>query len=406
MERFVIAGASMAGGTAAATLREEGFDGEVVLVGDEPLPPYERPPLSKEYLRGEKPVEGTFVRPAPFWEDNRITLRLGERVTRVEPRDRVVVTDGGERITYDALLVATGSRNRRLRVPGVELEGAHDLRTIADADRIRAEVAPGGHAVVVGMGFIGSEVTATLVQLGMEVSVVEIFAAPLVRALGEEVGRMVEPIHRDHGVEMRFDDQVEAFEGAGRVERVRTKRGVSLVCDLAVVGIGVEPVVDFLAGSGVQVDDGIVVDERCRTNVDGIFAAGDVTRHLHPLAGRHIRVEHWQNALKQGEAAARSMLGSAAPYDELHWFWSDFYDHSLQYAGFHGPWDRLVVRGGEPGAGFVAFYLEHGRLVGVAGVDRAREVRAAMRMIRAGTPVDAGKLADDGVDLRELARSA
>jgi 3-phenylpropionate/trans-cinnamate dioxygenase ferredoxin reductase subunit len=240
----------------------------------------------------------------------------------------------------------------------------------------------------------------------MDVTVVEIFAAPLVRALGEEVGRLVEAMHRDHEVAMHFGDQVEAFEGEGRVERVRTKNGLVLPCDLVVIGIGVEPVVDFLAGSGVRVDDGIVVDEQCRTTVKGIFAAGDVTRHFHPLAGRHIRVEHWQNAVKQGEAAARSMLGKAVRYDEVHWFWSDFYDHTLQYAGFHGPSDTLVVRGGASGDGFAAFYLENGRMAGVAAVDRARDVRAAMRMIRAGTPIDPGKLADDGVDLRELARAS
>src|SRR5215203_1941927 len=313
-ETFVIVGASLAGGWAAATLRQEGFDGRVILIGAEPQPPYERPPLSKEYLRGEFSFEGALVQPPDFYEENDIETRFGVRATRVDATEKVVELDGSEHVAYDKLLIATGGRNRRFTTPGVGLEGVYDLRTVADSDRIRAEIAPGRKAVVVGMGFIGSEVASSLRQSGVEVAVVDRNTVPLRRVLGEEVGRVVEGIHRDHGTELFFEDKVAAFEGAERVERITTQRGQSIECDFVVVGLGVEPVTELLAGTGVEIDNGVLVDEYCRTGVEGIYAAGDVANHYHPVFKRHIRVEHWQNALKQGPAAARNMLGENEPY--------------------------------------------------------------------------------------------
>ena len=404
-QRFVVVGANLAGGTAAAVLRDEGFEGDIVLVGEEPRPPYERPPYSKEYLRGQRSFEDTLVRPAGFWAEARIETRFGVRALAVDPGARVVALDDGDSLPYDALLVATGCRNRRLRLPGAELEGVLDLRTAADADRIREVMAPGARAVVVGMGFIGCEVAASLVESGVSVTALEPLPVPLHRVLGEEIGQVVAGIHRDRGVELVLGQGVAAFEGAGRVEAVVTSEGRRIACDFAVVGVGVEPVTGFLAGTGVALDDGVVVDELCRSSVDGIFAAGDVARHHHPLAGRHIRVEHWQNALKQGQAAARSMMGRGAPYDDVHWFWSDQYEHNIQYAGFPPVgrvWDGIVVRGSLEERSFVAFLLEGERVRAAVSLDRGRDLRRAMPLVRAGAVIAPDRLRDESVDLRKV----
>jgi 3-phenylpropionate/trans-cinnamate dioxygenase ferredoxin reductase component len=399
-ETLVIAGASLAGGSAAATLRQEGFEGGVILIGAERQPPYERPPLSKEYLRGESPFEQAHFRPLDFYGENDIETRFGVRVNRVDAAERAVELDGGERIAYDGLLIATGGRNRRLPIPG--LEGVIQLRTVADCDRIREEITPGRKAVVVGMGFIGSEVAASLRQSGVEVTVVDRNKVPLRRVLGEEVGRVMEGIHRDHGTELIFEDTVAAFEGAGRVESVTTHRGRRIECDFVVVGLGVEPVTELLSGTGVEIDNGIVVDEYCRTTVEGIYAAGDVANHYHPVFGRHIRVEHWQNALRQGPAAARNMLGKGESYEEIPWFWSDQYDYNLQYTGFHTEWDDLVVRGSMEERNFVAFYRKDGRVLAAVAINRGRDLRRSTRLIKAQSQVEAARLRDPDVDLRTL----
>ena len=402
-EAFVIVGASLAGGGAAVTLRQEGFDGRVVLIGAEPQPPYERPPLSKEYLRGESSFEKSLVQPHDFYDENGIETRFGVRATRVDGAGKAVELDDGERVTYDRLLVATGARNRQFPIPGLDLEGVYDLRTVADSDRIRAEMLPGRKAVVVGMGFIGSEVAASLRQSGVDVVVVDRNEVPLSRVLGEEVGRVMEGIHRDQGTSMIFEDTVAAFEGDGRVERVTTGRGHRIECDFVVVGLGVEPVTDLLTDTGVEIDNGVVVDEYCRTGVEGIYAAGDVANHYHPVFGRRIRVEHWQNALKQGPAAARNMLEKDEPYDEVPWFWSDQYEHNLQYAGFHTEWDELVVRGSMEERNFVAFYRKDGRVLAAVAINRGRDLRRSIPLIKTQEEIAAAKLCDLDVDLRTLA---
>jgi 3-phenylpropionate/trans-cinnamate dioxygenase ferredoxin reductase component len=401
---FVIVGASLAGGSAAATLREEGFDGRIVLIGEERHPPYERPPLSKEYFRGEQPFEDSLVRPLDFYPSNDIETHFGTRATRVDPLDKTVHLSNRDSVVYDKVLIATGSRNRSLPIPGLELGRVYDLRTVEDCDRTRAEIVPGRRAAVVGMGFIGSEIASSLRQLGVEVVVIEGEKVPLYRALGEEIGRVMEHIHRDHGVEMIFEDHVSGFEGAGGVERIVTRSGRQIDCDFAVVGIGVEPVIDVVADSGVEVDNGIVVDEYCRTNVEGIFAAGDVTNHYHPIFEQRMRVEHWNNALKQGAVAARNMMGMATAYDEIHWFWSDQYDYNLQYAGFHKDWDDLVVRGSLGERDFIAFYVKDRRVTAAVGMNRGRDVHRAMELIKARAVVKTKQLRDDDFDLRKLAR--
>ena len=406
-ETIVIVGANLTGGEAAATLRQEGFDGRVVLIGAELRAPYERPPLSKQYLRGEVSFEQALVRAPNFYDDNDIETRFGVRATGVHAAEQVVELEGGERVSYDKLLIATGGRNRRFPIPGLDLQGVYDLRTVDDCDRIRAESTPGRRAVVVGMGFIGSEVAASLRQLGVDVVVVERDPVPLRRVLGEEVGRVMEGIHRDHGATLIFEDTVAALEGeGGRVGRVRTGHGRLIECDFVVVGLGIEPVTELLADTGAEIDNGIVVDEFCRTGVEGIYAAGDVANHYHPVFGQRIRVEHWQNALKQGPAAARSMLGKGDRYEEIPWFWSDQYDANLQYAGYHTEWDELVVRGSMEERNFLAFYRKSGRVLATVSVNRGRDLRRSIPLIKAQRPVSTTKLRDPDVDLRTLVEAA
>jgi 3-phenylpropionate/trans-cinnamate dioxygenase ferredoxin reductase component len=402
---FVIVGANLTGGAAATTLRGEGFEGRVVLIGEESHPPYERPPLSKEYLRGEVALDTAYLREPSWYAENDVELLLGTRATRVDPERKVVHLADGEPLPYDAVLVATGGRNRSMAAPGRDLAGVYDLRTIQDADRIRAEAVPGRTAVLVGAGFIGCEVAASLRALSVEVEVVEPFALPLLRVVGPEVAAVYEGIHRDHGVRFHLGQSAERFEGTGRVEAVVTSQGTRVGCDFAVVGVGIQPNTDVVEGTDIAVDNGVVVDEYCRTNVDGVFAAGDVANHQHPLFGRRMRVEHWDNALKQGAAAARNMMGAPVIFDDPHWFWSDQYDHNLQYLGFAPEWDELVVRGSMQERAFVAFYLRDGLVRAAVGVDRGRDVRRSAGLVRAARPVDPALLRDESVDLRQLASS-
>ena len=405
-QKFVIVGASLAGGVAASTLREEGFDGEIVLIGAEQYPPYERPPLSKEYLRGEKPFEDQLLKPIEYYADQAIQAQFGVRATLVNPHEKVVELENGDRVSYDKVLIATGARNRKLHIPGSDLEGIYDLRVVADADSIRAEGGRGRKAALVGMGFIGSEVAASLRHAGVEVTVIEPFKTPLFRVLGEQVGRVIEEFHREHGVQMIFEESVAAFEGTTRVRRVMMSSGRYVDCDFVVVGVGVEPAIEVVAGAGVKIENGIVVDEYCKTNVEGVYAAGDVANHYHPVFGRWIRVEHWQNAINQGRAAARNMLDKHEPYDDVHWFWSDQYNYNLQYAGFHVGWDELVIRGSLEQRKFVAFYLQDSRIAAAVAINRGKDLRRSMPLIKARIELDPRKLQDESIDLRSLVRSS
>ena len=400
--RYVIVGASLSGATAAVTLREEGADASVTLIGAENELPYERPPLSKAYLRGDVPFDKALVRPAAFYAEHGIETILGARATRIDPSARIVELDDHRQVPFDALLIATGGRNRRVFIRGADLEGIYGLRTVRDANRIREEMVPGRRAVVVGMGFIGSEVAASLRQKGVDVVAIDPSKTPLFRVLGEAVGQTLADLHRAHGVRTIFEDTVTAFEGTRRVTHVVTKTGLRLECDFVVVGIGIEPAVEFLDGSGIHVDNGVVVDEYCQTNVSGVYAAGDVANHYHPIFDRRIRVEHWQNAIKQGAAAARNMLGQHVAYDEIHWFWSDQYDTNLQYAGFHMKWEQLVVRGRLDSRNYLACYVNGGRIDAAVGLNRAKDVRRIVPLIKSRHPVDLEQLRDEGVDLRSL----
>jgi len=408
---IVIMGASLAGGTAAVTLREDGFDGDIVLVGAETQLPYNRPPLSKGYLRGQDRFEDQLVKPASYYAEQRIALELGVRATKIDAGQKLVELEGGRRLAYDRLLVATGGRNRTVSVPGADLPGIFQLRTVEDCDRIRAAVARGRRAVVMGFGFIGSEVSASLRQLGVEVVAIEGSRVPLARIVGDEVGQVLADIHREKGVELITEDSVAALEGAGRVERVRTKKNRVFECDFVVAGIGIVPNTELLAAAGAQVDNGVLVDERCRTSLPDVFAAGDVTNHLHPIFGR-LRVEHWNNGYQHGRAAARSLVGGTQPYDYIHTFWSDQYEHVIEYVGFAASWDRVVFRGRPESRKFLGFYLKDGIVRAAVGLDRGgdpedpkgdSELKAAVDMVRGRAKIDPIKLADEAVDLRSLA---
>ena len=411
-ERIVIVGASLSGGTAAASLREGGFDGEIHLIGEESHLPYNRPPLSKGYLRGEERFADQLVHPEGTYAERDITLRLGRRATGIDPKRKIVRLNGGEEIPYDRLLVTTGGRNRSLSAPGADLQGIFQLRTVEDCDRIRAAAKPGRRAVVIGMGFIGSEVAASLRQMGIEVAAVEGHPVPLARVLGPEVGAVLAGIHRDKGVELVLEDSVAVFEGTGRVERVRTTKGRVLPCDFVVAGIGIVPNAELLAAAGATVDNGVLVDEHCRTSLPDVYAAGDVANHLHPVFGR-LRVEHWNNGYRQGRAAARAMLDGPEPYDYMHSFWSDQYEHVVEYIGFAAVWDRLVFRGDPASRKFLGFYLKDGIVRAAVGLDRGgdpedpkggSELAVVAGLIRDRVPADPGRLADEGVDLERIAR--
>ena len=367
-QTYVIIGGGLTGGNAAVTLREEGFDGRLVLIGREPGVPFGRPPLSKTYLRSEEDLEGWYVKPPEWYDEHHVEHRY-ETVATVDSDAHAVVLESGERVEYQKLLIATGGRNRRLEIPGAELPGIHYLRTAAECDAIKQEAVGGRHAVVVGMGFIGCEVTASLTQLGVRVTTIFPGRLPLERVLGPELGAAYAAIHREHGVELRTGGHVDRFEGSERVEAVVTAEGDRVACDFVVSGVGIEPdMPEFSAGS-VEVSNGVLVDEALRTSAPDVYAAGDVANHLHPLFGR-VRVEHYNNGEKMGRAVARSMLGSDAPYDYIHTFWSDQYDNKLEYVGHATKWDRFVVRGSLEARELLGFYLLDGRLLAAAGLDR------------------------------------
>jgi 3-phenylpropionate/trans-cinnamate dioxygenase ferredoxin reductase subunit len=402
LRTIVIVGASMAGGRAAETLRAEGFDGRIVLVGAEPDRPYERPPLSKELLRGELPSERVFLRPAEFYAEQQIETRYGIRAIGLDPDARVVELESGERIGYDALLIATGASPRRLQVPGAELEGIYYLRTLRDAERLRAALQAASRVVVVGAGFIGAEVAASSRQMGLEVVLLEALAAPLLRVLGADVGHYYAQFHREQGVDVRLNAPVAGFRGQGQVEAVVLGDDQEVPCDLAVVGVGVVPEVAWLAGSGVALDNGVLADEWCRTNRPGVYAAGDVANWWHPRLGERLRVEHYDNAQNQGVAAARSILSRGAPYAPVPFFWSDQYDLTLQYVGHASRWDATCRRGRPEDRSFITFYLHQGRIRAALGVNRFKDVSAARRLIEAGVVVEPERLADESVELRRL----
>jgi 3-phenylpropionate/trans-cinnamate dioxygenase ferredoxin reductase subunit len=400
---FVIVGASLAGAKAAEALRDDGFDGRIVLIGTENERPYERPELSKKYLRAETDRDSLYVHESRFYEDQQIELRLGETVSAIDPGARDVALESGERIGFDSALITTGAEPRRLPVPGADLDEVLYLRTVGDSDALRERLERGGKTVVIGAGWIGSEVAASARQKGLDVTLVEMSEVPLERVLGRELGSFYRDVHVDNGVDFIGGSGLDSFEGDGRVERVVLADGRRIDCDFAVVGVGVAPRTQLAESAGLQVDNGVVVDERLRTSAPGIFAAGDVANAAHPLFETHIRIEHWANALNQGPAAARSMLGNEAPYDRAPYFYSDQYDVGMEYSGYATEWDEIVYRGDPAKREFIAFWMSGGRVLAGMNVNVWDVTEPIQQMIRSKQTVDASRLADPDVPLEELA---
>jgi 3-phenylpropionate/trans-cinnamate dioxygenase ferredoxin reductase component len=399
--RIAIIGAGQCAAAAAAALRSRGFDGELTIVGAEPELPYERPPLSKDYLLGKTTADDLRIAGPEWFTEHDIQLHLGTSVWQVDPRERRLQLSDGRALGYDTLLIATGGRPRPL--PGVSDDRVVYLRTRQDADALAERTRTAGEVVILGGGFIGCEIAAAAHTLGAQVTILEMQGALLQAALGPEIGSVIGGIHREAGVTVRTGEPVRAVTAEPDGLQVETSQG-ELRCGLLLVATGMIPNVEFLAGSGVNVSGGVVVDEHCRTSVDGIYAAGDVAVTYHPGHGAHLRVEHYDNAIKQGTAAAAAMLGDDEPYADPHWFWSDQYQHNLQSVGVAHHYDHAVLRGSADDASFSVFYLAGGVVQSVFALNRPKDVSVGRRMVAAQLRPDPRVLADTGTDLRELIR--
>ncbi len=400
---LVIVGGGQAAAQAVQSLRQQNFAGAITLVGEEPHPPYQRPPLSKKYLVGELARERLFLRPASFYADKAVALELGRRVEALEVGARRVRLDDGRTLAYDRLLLATGSRVRRLDVPGTALRGVHYLRTLADADAIVASLEPGARVLLVGAGYIGLEVAAVVRSRGHEVTVLEAADRVMPRTASPEVAAFYDACHRAAGVVLHYGAAVAAFRGAASVTAAETTDGRSFPCDAVVIGIGIVPNVELAAAAGLPCNNGIVVDEFARTADESVVAAGDCTNHPQPLLGRRVRLESVPNAVHQAKVAAATLLGTPTAYSEVPWFWSDQYDLKLQIVGLSQGHDEVVLRGEPATRSFAAFYLESGRLLAVDAVNSPREFAAGKKLVATRARIPREVLENPSVDLATLA---
>jgi NADPH-dependent 2,4-dienoyl-CoA reductase/sulfur reductase-like enzyme len=402
---YVIVGASLAGAKAAETLREEGFDGTVVLIGSENDRPYERPPLSKSYLLGKDPRDSIFVHPESWYADHDVDLRLGTTVVSIDRQAHRVELAGGGQVPYDRLLISTGASPRRLDIPGGELDGVRYLRTVADSERLSAALRGGGRVVIAGAGWIGLETAAAAREYGCDVTVVEPESGVLRRALGPEIGEVFADLHRSHGVTFRFGESLSEVTGSGgAVTGAITSSGEELPARTVIIAVGVTPNTGLAAAAGLEIDSGILVDQGLRTSDPDIFAAGDAANAFNTLLGRRIRVEHWGNALASGPIAARSMMGKDATYDWVPYFFSDQYDLGMETAGLPDPgtYDDVVYRGDKDSLEFIAFWLAERVVVAGMNVNVWDVNDDIQELIRSGAEVDPARLADPGVDLSDL----
>jgi 3-phenylpropionate/trans-cinnamate dioxygenase ferredoxin reductase component len=401
---FVIAGAGLAGAKAAETLRDEGFDGPIVLIGDEDERPYERPPLSKDYLMGKAERDSIFVHQEGWYAEHDVGQRLGVAVTSID-RDNHQVYAGGDTIGYEKLLLTTGSSPRRLEVPGAGLGGVHYLRRVGDSDQLKAALQPGLRVVVIGGGWIGLECAAASRAAGADVTLVEMAELPLLRVLGREVAEVFADLHRANGVDLRLGAQIDDLTGAGdRVTGVRLADGTQLGADLVIVGVGVMPNTQLAEAAGLEVGDGVRVDASLCSSDPAIYAAGDVADAYHPFYGRHLRVEHWANALNQPQTAAKAMLGQDVSYDLLPYFYTDQYDLGMEYSGYVAPggYDQVVFRGDKEGREFIAFWLHQGRVLAGMNVNVWDVNDDVQELIHRSGTVDPARLADPNVPLADL----
>jgi len=402
---YVIVGASLAGVKAAEALREEGFRGPVVLIGDEAERPYERPPLSKDYLLGNAERDTIYVHPASWYEENGVELRLGVPVAGVDRAAREVALADGSRTGYAKLLLATGSSPRHIPVPGADADGVLYLRRVADSERIKAAFLSASRVAVIGAGWIGLETAAAARAGGAEVTVMEAGELPLLRVLGAEAAQVFASLHREHGVDLRCGVQVSEITGAGgRADGVRLADGSHVAADVVIVGVGITPNTQLAEAAGLETGNGVIVDAGLRSSDPDIFAAGDVAHAYHPLLGRHIRVEHWFNALHQPQTAARAMLGQDVAYDHVPYFYTDQYDLGMEYAGYVEPggYDQVVFRGDVDKREFIAFWLAGGRVLAGMNVNVWDVNDAIQALVRGGLPVDPVRLADPGVALDQV----
>jgi 3-phenylpropionate/trans-cinnamate dioxygenase ferredoxin reductase subunit len=403
---YVIVGASLGGAKAAQALREEGFDGPGVLIGDETERPYERPPLSKDYLLGKAEREKIYVHPESWYADNDVELRLGVRVTEIDPAAHEVVLADGSRVGYARLLLTTGASPNRLPVPGADHDGVLCLRQVADSDRIKSVFQTASRIAVIGAGWIGLETAAAARLAGVEVTILETAELPLLRVLGPEVAKVFAGLHRAHGVDLRFGVQVSGITSAGgQVRGVRLADGGHVEADAVIVGVGASPNSQLAAAAGLETRNGIVVDAGLRSSDPDIYAAGDVANAYHPLLGQHIRIEHWANALNQPVAAARAMLGRGANYDRVPYFYTDQYDLGMEYSGYVEPggYDQMVFRGDVERREFIAFWLSCGQVLAGMNVNVWDVNDSIQDLVRSGQMVDPARLADPSVPLDQVA---
>lgn len=403
-QTVIIVGAGLAGAKAAEELRGRGFDGRVTLIGTETERPYERPPLTKDYLRGESERESVFVHEEGFYESHEISLLTDATVSAIRPDLASVTLADGRELGYDRLLLATGAEPRRLAIPGAGLDGIHYLRTLADCELLQDRLDRGARIAVVGAGWIGGEFAASARQTGHEVTLIDPAALPNERIFGPEIGAFYRDVHARHGVDLALGEGVESFEGDGdgALARVRTSGGRAIDCDLAVVGIGVVPRVELATAAGLEVEGGIVVDQALRSSAPDIYAAGDVASAWHPFYEERIRVEHWSNALEQGPAAARALLGESVDYDHIPYFFSDQYEVGMEYSGWAPRWDEVVFRGERESSEFIAFWLRDGAVVAGMNVnvwDVQDQIRA---LIGSRRTVDVARLTDRDTPLDSL----
>jgi 3-phenylpropionate/trans-cinnamate dioxygenase ferredoxin reductase component len=402
---LVIVGAGLGGAKAAGELRERGFDGRIVLASSESEVPYERPPLSKDYLQGKSQKADAQVYPEDFYAEKQIDLLSGVSATAVDKAASTVRFSDGSVVSFDKLLLATGSEPRKLEVPGAELPGVLYLRTFNDADAIREAAKPGARAVVVGSGWIGSEAAASLRQLDVEVTVIDPVSLPNERIFGTEIGEFYRDVHIQHGVDMRLGQEVKALAGDNHVRAVKTSTGDEVEADFVVVGVGVLPRVELAREAGLDVDNGVLVSETLRTSDPNIFAAGDIANQQHPFFGQRIRVEHWSTALNQGPAAARAMLGDETPYDRIPYFFSDQYDVGMEYSGYATKWDKVIFRGDRDGGEFIAFWIADGRVLAGMNVNVWDVNEHVQSLIRSRAQIDLDKLVDPDTPLQSLVPS-
>lgn len=401
-KRIVIAGAGHAAGQLVVSLKQQAYAGEIVLVGDEAYLPYQRPPLSKKFLSGDLPAERLYVKPRGFYEDPKIHTCLETTIAKIDRAAKTLRTDNGNTIPYDKLILALGSRVRRLPIEGAELEGVHYLRNIADVEGIREELRNRNCAVIIGAGYIGLEVAAVTRQLGLDVTVIEMADRVMSRVVSPEISDYYQVEHSTRGVKLRLSTGVKAFRGDVRVSAVETTDGELIPADFVVVGVGIMPNTELAFAAGISVDDGIVVDDRCQTNDPDIYAVGDCTNHPNSIYGRRLRLESVHNALEQAKTAVNNICGIETHYSQVPWFWSDQYDLKLQIAGLSAGYDDVVMRGNPADRSFACLYLQDGRLIATDAVNSPRDFVQSKALIAARARIDSDMLANTDVQLKEM----